>query len=63
MLDFSLPTVLPGDDVVDGEREESVLVLMNAAVLAAIARPFADEPPQGGIHQAGRSLRSVRALD
>ena len=47
ILGFSLPTVLPGDDVVDGEREESVLVLMNAAVLAAIARPFADEPPQG----------------
>ncbi len=45
VLGFSLPTVLPRDNVVDVEREESVLVLMNATVLAAIARALADESP------------------
>jgi hypothetical protein len=63
IVGFRLPAVLERDDVVDGKREENVLILANEAVLAAIARPVSDEVSQSDIHQAGRSLRSLRALD
>ncbi len=46
------PTVLQSDDVIDWEREEGIVVLMDAAVLAPITCPLADEAPHRGVHQA-----------
>jgi len=63
IVGFRLPAVLKRDDVVDGEREESVLVLVNAAILTTITCPLSDEAPQSGFHHAGLFLRSLRALD
>src|SRR5581483_1007005 len=55
--------VLPGDDMVDVEAEERLVLLAEAAVLAALARPLADQPARRGIHQgfAGRR-RAARAF-
>lgn len=50
IVGFRRSAVLHCDDVVDGEREKRVLVLMDKAILAAVARPLSDEPPQGCIH-------------
>lgn len=63
ILGVRLPAVLYSNDGVDRESEENVLLLMNAAILAAIASPLTDESPRGGVHQVGWSLRSLRALD
>lgn len=44
------PTVLAGDDVLDVERDEWQLVLVQAAVFAPIARSLANETTKGGVH-------------
>jgi hypothetical protein len=58
-----LPAMLASDDVVDRKGEEGVLFLVKAAIFAAIARSLTNERSQSRVHQAGRSLRSRRALD
>jgi hypothetical protein len=55
--------VLAGDDVIDGERKEGILVLVDATVLAGIARALTDVLSQSRVHQAERSCRSLRAFD
>lgn len=53
--------VYPGDDVLDTEAVERIVVLVNPAVLASAARPPADELAGQGLHQTGlRSLSSLR---
>ena len=49
-----LPTVLLRDDVINGERVEGIVVLVNAAVLAPVGRSLLDEDTQSLIHWSRR---------
>jgi len=56
--------VLTGDDVVYGEGVKGIVVLVDVAILTAVARAAADEVPEAWLHHVPWvSLRSFRALD
>ena len=51
-----VPAVLLGNDVLDVEREE-VIVLMHQTVFAPVVCPRPDQPARGGVHPVFRASR------
>jgi hypothetical protein len=47
-----LPAMLLGDDVLNVERKEIGVVLVQAAVFTTTACPLPDEGPESGIHHS-----------
>jgi hypothetical protein len=56
--------VLLGDDVLDVERDEIVVLFVKAAVITTMACPLPDKGPESGVHYPpGELASSWRAFD